>query len=51
MTMKKDAEFGKESTSSKLTWGIQQILTWVPKNLKNLDFNGLLLTKVYNASD
>ena len=34
--------------SSKLTWGIWQILTWALKNLKNLHFNGLLLNKVYN---
>ena len=35
-----------ELVSSKLTWGI---LTWALKNLKNLCFNGLLLTKVYNV--
>ena len=35
--------------SSKLTWGIWRILTWALKNLKNLHFNGLLLTKVYNV--
>ena len=35
--------------SSKLTWGIWQILTWALKNLKNLHFNGLLLNKVYNV--
>ena len=34
--------------SSKLTWGIWQILTWALKNLKNLHFNGFLLNKVYN---
>ena len=35
--------------SSKLTWGIWRILTWALENLKNLHFNGLLLTKVYNV--
>ena len=35
--------------SSKLTWGIWRILTQALKNLKNLHFNGLLLTKVYNV--
>ena len=30
---------------SKLRWGIWQILTWALKNLKNLLFNGFLLTK------
>ena len=34
---------------SKLTWGIWQILTRALKNLKNLHFNRLLLTKVYNV--
>ena len=34
--------------SSKLTWRILQILTRALKNLKNLHFNGLLFTKVYN---
>ena len=34
---------------SKLTWGIWQILTWALENLKNLRFNGLLVTKVYNV--
>ena len=50
MTMKKDAKFEKELTSSKLTWGTQQILTRAFENLKNLLFNGLHLTKIYNAS-
>ena len=31
-----------------LTQGTWLILTWAIKNLKNLHFNGLLLTKVYN---
>ena len=35
--------------TSKLTWGVLQILTQALKNLKKLDFNRLLLTKVYNA--
>ena len=34
--------------SSKLTWGIWQILIRALENLKNLHFNGLLLTKVNN---
>ena len=34
---------------SKLTWGIWQILSPAHKSLKNLHFNGLLLTKVYNV--
>ena len=39
----------KELTSSKLTWGIYQMLTQTLENLKNLHFNGLLFIKVYNA--
>ena len=35
--------------SSKLTWGIWQILTRALENPKNLHFNRLLLTKVCNA--
>ena len=35
--------------SSKLTWRIWQILTKALGILKNLHFNGLLLTKVYNV--
>ena len=35
--------------SSKLTWGIWQILTWALEILEDLHFNGLLLTKVYNG--
>ena len=31
----------------KLTWGIWQILTWALESLKNVHFNGLLLSKVY----
>ena len=50
MTMKKDRKLKKELTSSRLTCGFQQILTQAVENLKNLHFNGLFLTKVYNAS-
>ena len=35
--------------SSKLTWGIWQILTRALEKLKKLHFNGVLLTKVYNV--
>ena len=35
--------------SSKLTWGIWQILTQTLENFKNLHFNELLLTKAYNV--
>ena len=49
MTMKKDAKFEKVLTSSKLTWGIQQILTQALENPKNLHFNGLLFAKAYNT--
>ena len=35
--------------SSKWTWGIWRILTQALENLKNLHFNGLLFTKVYNV--
>ena len=35
--------------NSKLTWGIWRILIWALENLKNLHFNELLLTKVYNV--
>ena len=34
--------------NSKLTWRIWWFLTWALENLKNVYFNGLLLTKVYN---
>ena len=50
MTMKEDGKLEKELTSSRLTCGFQQILTPAVENLKNLHFNGLFLTKVYNAS-
>ena len=35
--------------NSKLTWGIWRSLTRALENLKNLHFNGLPLTKVYNV--
>ena len=35
--------------NSKLIWGIWRILTRALENLKNLNFNELLLTKVYNV--
>ena len=35
--------------NSKLTWGIWRALTQAIENLKNLPFNRLLLTKVYNV--
>ena len=35
--------------SSKLTWKIWQILNRTIENLKNLHFNGLLLTKVHEV--
>ena len=35
--------------SSKLIWGIWQILTRALENLENSHFNGLLLNKVYNV--
>ena len=31
----------------KLTWGIWQILTWSLESLKNIHFNGFLLSRVY----
>ena len=33
----------------KMTWATWRILTQALKSLKNLHFNGLLLTKVYNV--
>ena len=44
MRMKNDAKFEEE-----LTWVIWWILGQALKNLKNLNFNELLLTKVYNV--
>ena len=34
---------------SKLTWGISRISTRVLESLKNLHFNGLFLTNIYNV--
>ena len=49
MKMKNDAKFEDEMTCQfKIDLGIWRILTWTLKKLKNLHFNGLLLTKVYN---
>ena len=51
MAMKKDAKFEVELTCQFIIdiWGIWQILTRALENLKNLHFNRLLLTKVYNV--
>ena len=50
MTMKNDANLKRNCfASSKLTWRILKSLTRPLKNLKNIHFNGLLLTKVYNV--
>ena len=50
MTMKNDGKIMEELTvSSKLTWGIWQILTRTLKNLKNFHFNRLLSTKANNV--
>ena len=46
MTVKNDI---KRLVVSKLTWEIWRILTQALKSLKNLHFNGLLLTKVFNV--
>ena len=35
--------------SSKLIWGISQVLMWALENPKTFHFNKLLLAKVYNA--
>ena len=40
---------GSWLANSKLTWRIWQILTQALENLKDLQFNGLLLTKVNNV--
>ena len=49
MTMKNDAKFEKELTCQfKTDIGTSQILTQALKNLKNLHFDELLLTKVFN---
>ena len=49
MAMTNDAKVEEELTFQfKTDRGCWQILTGALKNLKNLHFNGLLLTKVYN---
>ena len=48
MAMKNDAKFEGELTCQ-FIWGIWEILTQALENLKNLRFNRLLLTKVYNG--
>ena len=49
MTVKNDAKFEKELTCQfKTDIGTSQILTQALKNLKNLHFDELLLTKVFN---
>ena len=50
MKMKNDAKCEEEfNCYFKLAWGNSQILIGVLKNLKNLQFNTFLLTKVYNV--
>ena len=50
MTLKNDGKLEEELTCrSKLVWGIWQILTRTLESLKNLHFNGLLVTKVFNV--
>ena len=48
MKLNRDGKFGQElSCHFKIGKGIWQILTWALKSLKNFDFNGPLLSKVY----
>ena len=47
-TMKNDAKIEEELTCQ-LTSGIWSILIWLLENLKNLHFNWLPLTKIYNV--
>ena len=50
MTMKNDAKFEEELTCQfKIDMGNLTNSTQALKNLKNLHFNGLLLTLVYNV--
>ena len=50
MTMRNDAKFEEDLTCQfKIDMRIWRILTRPLQNLKNLHFNGLLLTKVYNV--
>ena len=50
LSVLKNEEWCNWLVSLKLTWVISRILTWALKILKNLHFNGLLLTKVYSIS-
>ena len=49
MTMKNNAKFEKKMTSQFKIDMIMEILNRALDNLKNLHFNGLLSTKVYNV--
>ena len=49
MTLKNDKKSEEELTCSKLTKEIWPILSGELESFKNLDFNGLLLTKVFNT--
>ena len=50
MAMKNDAKFKEELTCRfKIDTTIRRILTRALENLKNLHFNELLLSKVYNV--
>ena len=49
MTLKNVKKCEEELTCSKLTRETWRNLTRALKNLKNLHFNGLLLTQVYNG--
>ena len=50
MTLKSHVKFEEKlPVVWKMTWGFWKIFIRAFKNLKNLNFNGLLLTKVYNV--
>ena len=50
MAMKNDANLKRNwLVSAKLAWGIWHVLSQALENLKNLPFNGLLLTKAFNV--
>ena len=50
MTMGNDAKFEEDLTCKfKIDIRVWQILTWALKNLKNLHFSRLLLTKVHHV--
>ena len=50
MTLETDAKFEEELTCQfKIDMRILTILTRTFENIKNLPFNGLLLTKVFNV--